>query len=190
MIKIIFKTIGIAVAALLVYATTRPDTFHVERTVVIDAAPAAIYPYMSDFRKGELWVPYESRDPGMKRTFGGPESGKGSIYEFAGNRQVGQGRMEIVETEEPTRVVITLDMIEPMRDHNRVEYTIHPLATGSQVTWAMSGTCNYIEKVVGIFISADKMVGNDFTTGLANLKFIVEMGKVRNSKPSVDSRGQ
>jgi uncharacterized protein YndB with AHSA1/START domain len=174
MIKIIFIAIGMAVAAFMLYATTRPDSFHIERTVRINAAPAAIYPYMSDFHKGKLWVPYEQKDPGMKRTFSGAESGKGSIYEFAGNKNVGQGRLEIVEATAPTHVVLTLDMTEPMQAHNRVDYTIVPMDNGSQVTWAMSGTCGYLGKLVGIFMNVDKMVGKDFTTGLANLKTLVE----------------
>lgn len=48
------------------------------------------------------------------------------------------------------------------------------MGDGSQVSWAMSGTCNYIGKLVGIFINADKMIGGDFATGLANLKSLVE----------------
>ena len=174
MIKIVFITIAMAVAAFMLYTTTRPKTFHVERTVRINAAPAAIYPYMSDFHKGQLWVPYEQKDPDMKRIFSGADSGKGSIYEFAGNQNVGKGRLEIVETTPPTHVVITLDMIAPMQGHNRVDYTIVPVNGGSQVTWAMSGACNYLGKVMGIFFNVEKMVGNDFATGLANLKTLVE----------------
>lgn len=174
MTKFIFIAIGVAVTALLVYAPTRPGTFRVERTVMIDAAPAAIYPYMSDLRKEELWVPSEKRDPAMQRTFSGAERGKGSIYEFEGNREVGQGRLEIVEAEEPDKVVISLDMIRPMQGHNIVEYTIRPEGEGSEVTWAMSGKCNYLGKLVGIFIDTDKMLGKDFAAGLANLKTLVE----------------
>jgi hypothetical protein len=174
MIKVIILTIGIAVAAFLLYAATRPGAFHIERTTLINVAPAAIYPYMSDFHKGLLWVPYEKKDPDMKRVFSGPDSGRGSIYEFDGNREVGKGRLEIVEAVEPTRVVITLDMVEPMRARNRVEYTIRPVSGGSQVTWAMNGTCNYIGKLAGIFINVDKMVGKDFAAGLANLKTLLE----------------
>jgi len=176
MIKTILLSIGAVVVAFLIYASTRPGTSHIERTVRIHAAPEAIYPYMSDFRRGELWVPYEKKDPGMKRTFSGADKGKGSIYEFAGNREVGEGRLEIIEAVEPTRVVMTLDMVEPMKAHNIVEYTITPAGDGSDVAWAMSGTCNYVGKVVGIFINVDKMVGDDFEAGLASLKALVEKG--------------
>lgn len=174
MVKILFTTIGIAVGAILLYAATRPDSFHIERTVLIDAAPDAIYPYMSDFHKGRLWVPYETRDPNMKRTFSGPDNGKGAIYEFEGNENVGKGRLEIVEAMAPSRVVLTLDMIEPMEGHNRVEYKIEPVGNGSRVSWSMRGACNYMGKLGGIFINTDKMIGNDFAAGLASLKSLVE----------------
>lgn len=174
MFKTIIITSGMAVAALLFYAATRPGTFHIGRTVMIDAEPSAIYPYMSDFHQGRLWVPYEHKDPEMKRTFSGARSGNGSIYEFDGNRDVGKGRLEIVEAVEPTKVVMTLDMEEPMKGHNLVEYTIQPTAGGSEVTWAMSGRCDYMGKLAGIFINVDKMLGKDFTDGLNNLKRLVE----------------
>lgn len=174
MVKIILAFIGIAVAALLLYAATRPSTFRIERTVMIDAAPAAIYPYMSDFHKGRLWVPYETKDPHMKRTFSGPDHGKGSVYLFEGNKNVGKGRLEIVEAMEPTRVVLTLDMFEPMQCHNQVEYTIRPMDNGSRVSWAINGTCSFMGKLMGIFINVDKMMGDDFATGLASLKALVE----------------
>ena len=174
MIKKIAIVIAVLVAALLVYAATRPDTFQVERTGTIKATPEAIYPYLSDFRKGEAWSPYEKKDPAMKRTFFGAESGKGSVYEFAGNKEVGAGRLEIIDAVPPTRVVLSLDMREPFAGHNTIEYTLEPVGNGTKFTWAMHGLVPYPAKVMSVFFSMDKMIGRDFETGIANLKAIVE----------------
>jgi len=173
------KKIAIAfvlvVAAVLLFAATRPDRFRVERSLDIKAPATKIYPYMSDFHKGDLWSPYEKKDPAMKRTFSGPENGKGAVYEFNGStKSVGKGRLEIIDAVPPTKVVLTLDMIEPMKGHNIVEYTLKPEGDSTKVTWAMEGQNTYLTKVICLFISVDKMVGQDFEAGLANLKALAE----------------
>ncbi len=167
--------VGILIAAVLVYAAFQPNTFLISRSVIMNAAPEKIYPYMSDFHKGELWTPYEKRDPSMKRTFSGSENGKGAVYEFAGDKKkVGSGRLEIIDAIPPTKVVLTLDLIEPMKGHNIVEYSIEPQSRGTKVTWSMRGTNNYLSKLICTFINVDKMVGGDFEAGLANLNALVE----------------
>jgi len=175
MLKKIGIVIVVLVVAILAYAATRPDTFRVERTATVKAPPEKIYPYMNDFHRGDLWSPYEKRDPSMKRTFSGAPNGIGAVYEFDGNKKtVGKGRLEIIETIPPTKVVLTLDMIEPMQGHNIIEYTLEPKGDSTNVTWSMRGQNTYLSKVICLFISMDKMVGKDFEAGLANLKALVE----------------
>jgi hypothetical protein len=41
----------------------------------------------------------------------------------------------------------------------------------------MRGPANFMTKLMGLFMSMDKMIGRDFERGLANLKEVVE--KVR-----------
>ncbi len=174
MLKIIAIAIVVLVAALLVYAATKPDTFRIERKATIRAAPEKIFPYLSDCRKGEAWSPYEKKDPAMKRIYSGAPSGKGSVYKFEGNKDVGKGRLEIIGTVPPSKVVISLDMLTPFEGHNIVEYTLEPKGDATIVTWAMHGRNAYFAKLMSIFFSMDSMVGKDFEAGLANLKAIAE----------------
>ena len=172
------KKIGIValvlIAGVLAYAATRSDTFSVARSISIKAPAEKIYPYMSDFHKGALWNPYEKRDPAMKRTYSGAASGKGAVCEFEGNKDVGKGRLEIIDAVPPAHVVLTLDMLSPMKGHNIVEYALEPKGDSTNVTWSMRGKCNYFAKVLGIFINIDTMVGRDFEAGLENLKALTE----------------
>ena len=39
----------------------------------------------------------------MKRTYSGAESGKGAVYAWDGNKNVGSGRMEILEASAPRK---------------------------------------------------------------------------------------
>ena len=103
MLKITAIVIVVAVAAVLLFAATRPDTFQVQRTAAIQAPPEKIFPLINDFNRWNAWSPWEKKDPGMKRRFGTVTAGKGAVYAWDGNKNVGQGSMEITESAAPTR---------------------------------------------------------------------------------------
>ena len=172
------KYIGIAVAVLvggfLVYAVTRPDSFRVQRSATIKAPPEKIFPHINDFQRWSAWSPYEKKDPAMKRTLSGAPSGKGAVYEWDGNKEIGQGRMEITESAAPSQVTLKLDFNRPFEAHNVVDFTLEPRGDATQVTWAIHGPSPFISKVMGIVFDVDKMVGKDFEAGLADLKAISE----------------
>jgi len=174
MLKIIAAVVVVVVAAVLILAATKPDTLRVERRASITAAPDKIFPLINDFHNWVSWSPYEKRDPQMRRTHSGAQNGKGAVYEWAGDRKVGKGRMEITDTAAPSRVTIKLDFIEPFEGHNTAEFLLEPKGDATEVTWVMQGPCAYIAKVMSVFVNMDKMIGKDFEAGLANLKSIAE----------------
>jgi hypothetical protein len=110
----------------------------------------------------------------MKRTHSGAASGKGAVYAWQGNSDVGAGRMENLETSAPSRVLIRLDFLEPFAATNTAEYTIVPEGDASRVTWAMHGPAPFVSKLMQVFVSMDKMIGKDFEQGLASLKALAE----------------
>jgi carbon monoxide dehydrogenase subunit G len=164
----------VVIAALLLYAATRPDSFRVERSTSILATPDKVFAFVNDFHQWSVWSPWEKLDPNLKRTHGGATSGKTATYAWEGNNKVGQGRMEIVDTAPPGRIVIKLDFLKPFEAHNTAEFTFLPEGSGTRVNWAMHGPANFMTKLMGVFMSMDKMVGKDFETGLANLKAAAE----------------
>ena len=99
----------------------------------------------------------------------GAQNGVGAVYNWHGNNQVGQGRMEIVEST-PQRILIKLDFIKPFQASNMADFTFVPAGTATDVNWAMTGTRPFMMKVMGVFMDMDKLLGKDFETGLASLK--------------------
>ena len=171
---IVALVLAVGIAGVLAYATTRPDTFRVYRSASIKAPPEKIFPLINDFHAWIMWSPYENRDPAMRRTYGAATSGKGAVYEWDGNGQVGSGRITITEASPSSQVLIALDMIKPFAAHNNVAFTLRPENDGTIVTWDMRGGVPYLAKVMHMFFNMDKMVGGDFEAGLANLKAIAE----------------
>jgi uncharacterized protein YndB with AHSA1/START domain len=164
----------VVIAAILLFAATRPDMFLVERATRIKAPPEKIFPLINDLHSWDAWSPWEKKDPTMKRAYSGAATGKGAVYEWEGNRNIGKGRMEIADTSLPSKVIIKLDFEKPFAAHNTVEFTLQAQGDSTNVTWAMHGPVPYIAKIVHLFFNMDRMVGKEFETGLANLKAITE----------------
>lgn len=176
--KLLFRfaiLLTILVAGVLIRAAMKPDQFAVMRRTVIAAPPETIYPLLQDFHRWAAWSPWEKLDPAMTRTFGGPESGKGATYAWRGNKDVGEGRMEIVGTEPSQALDIKLDFIEPIRATNATRFVLRPAPSGgTEVIWIMRGPADFPTKVMDTVVGMDRMVGKDFETGLANLKAAAE----------------
>lgn len=174
MLKKIAIAVAVIVFGILGYAASKPDTFSLQRTIVIKAPPEKIMPLISDFHNWVSWSPWEGLDPKMERTFSGAPNGKGAVYGWKGNSDVGQGRMEIIEFQAPTRVVTKLDFIDPIESNNVNEFVLTPQADGTLVTWIMSGPMPFMFKVMNVFKSMDGMIGPDFEKGLAKMKTVAE----------------
>ena len=174
MLKIIAIIVVVLVAAVLLFAATRPDTFSVQRTTSIKAPPEKVFPLINDLRRFNTWNPYEKKDPNLKGSYSGAADGKGAAYAFDGNQDVGKGSIEITESSPPSRVVMQLHMIEPMEASNRVEFILEPKGEATNVTWAMHGQVPYFGKIIHMFFDMDRMVGGDFEAGLAGLKAVAE----------------
>ena len=173
MIRNILIVVVLAFAGLLVFAATRPDTFTFQRSLLIQAPPEKLHPLINDMRAFNTWNPYDKKDPAMLGSYSGPAAGPGARYTFKGNKDVGEGSVEITDSA-PNQVGMRLDMSAPMEAHNQITFRLTPRAGGTEVSWAMRGDCPYIAKLMGVFIDMDAMIGRDFETGLASLKAIAE----------------
>jgi uncharacterized protein YndB with AHSA1/START domain len=173
-IIVIAVMLAIAIAIVLITAATKPGTFRIERSATINAPAEKIFAVLSDFHQWRGWSPWETKDPDMKRTYGGAERGKGAVYGWEGDKNVGTGRMEILQADAPSKLAIKLDFFTPFEAHNTAEFTMLPQGNATNVHWVMHGPAPFISKLTQVFISFDKMIGKDFEAGLANLKQLTE----------------
>ena len=163
----------VAIAGILLYAATKPDSFRVQRVVLINAPSDKVFPLINDMKAWTVWSPYEKKDPAMKRTYGAVTAGKGATYAWEGDKNVGQGSMEIVESG-PRKILLKLDFLKPFEAHNMGEFVLEPKGDSTSVTWAIYGPSPYMSKVIGTFMNIDDMIGRDFEKGLADLKAAAE----------------
>ncbi|MDX6770350.1 MAG: SRPBCC family protein [Elusimicrobiota bacterium] len=166
--------IAVVIVAVLLFAASRPDSFRVERRVFIKAAPEKVFPYLEDPKKTTEWSPWEKKDPALKKTFSGATKGKGAVYEWEGNNEVGAGRLEITEVVPNAKVVMDLRFLRPMKAENTAAYAVAPKDGGCEVAWSIEGPMPFVSKVMFLFMDMDKMVGGEFEKGLADLKALAE----------------
>jgi len=173
-IAIIAIVLAVAIAIVLILAAMKPDTFSIRRGAAIKAPPEKIFSLINDFHQWGSWSPWENKDPAMKRTFSGAASGRGAVYAWDGNKNVGSGRMEILDASSPSKIVIKLDFFAPFEAHNTAEFTMLPQSDTTGVDWLMHGPASFMSKLMQVFMNIDKMVGKDFEAGLSNLKKLTE----------------
>ena len=174
MLKIICIVIAVLIAGVFIVAATKPDIFRVQRSASIKAPSEKVFALINDFKAWGAWSPWEKKDPAMKRTFSAVTVGRGAHYAWEGNKEVGQGGMEITESVPSSKIALKLDFLKPFEAHNTIEFTLAEQGDTTNVTWVMQGPTPYFAKIIHVFINMDNMVGKDFEAGLANLKAAAE----------------
>jgi hypothetical protein len=173
-IAIIAVVLAIVIAVVLILAAAKPNTFSVQRGATMKAQPEKIFSLINDFHQWGNWSPWENRDPAMTRSFSGAQSGRGAAYAWEGNKNVGSGRMEILDASAPSKITIKLDFLKPFEAHNTAEFTMLPQGDVTNVTWVMHGPAPFMSKMMQVFMNIDRLIGKDFEIGLANLKGLTE----------------
>jgi hypothetical protein len=171
--KILIALAGIAVVFVAIVAM-QPSEYRVARTVRLSASAPAVFAQVNDFHKWQAWSPWAKLDPAMKQTYEGAPAGVGAIYTWAGNKEVGEGRMTLTESRPSELVRITLEFLKPFAGTSIAEFTLKPEGNQTAVTWSMTGRVNFMAKIVHLVMDMDKIVGDKFETGLAQLKSITE----------------
>ena len=164
----------VLVAVIAILAALQPSHYRIERSANINAPASVVFAQVNDFHKWEAWSPWAKIDPAMKQTYEGAPSGTGAIYTWAGNNQVGEGRMTITESHPSDLIKIKLEFIKPWSATNATDFAFKPQGNQTAVTWTMDGDNNFMGKAFGLFMNMDKMVGGDFEKGLAQMKSVAE----------------
>jgi hypothetical protein len=166
----------VVITGVLVFADTRPNVIEVSRSITIEAPPEKIFPLIDDFHHWPGWAPQDKEDPTMKRIYSGAEDGTGAISDWQGTGNAGKGRMTIVQSTAPTKVVVQVDFVRPFVAHNINEFVLQPSEPGASttVTWTMRGRNMFFMKVMDVFVNMDRTLGKHFEAGLQNLKTVSE----------------
>ena len=177
MIKKVLLGLVAVIAIILVIASFQSDDLNVTRSATIAAPPEALFKVVNDFRQWDAWSPWSKLDPNMKKSLEGPPEGVGAVYRWSGNNEVGEGSTHLIESKPNEKIGMKLEFVRPFSGTSDVQFTFAPEGAGTKVTWAMQSKKPFIGKVMGMFMDCEKMCGDQFSEGLANL------GKVATAAP-------
>jgi hypothetical protein len=174
MLTWILIALAAIIALFVLVVALQPPTFRITRSTTISAPPSVPFALVNNFHNWTSWSPWEHIDPAMKRSYEGPEAGVGAGYSWIGNKQVGEGRMLMIESYPHELIRIQLEFLKPFKATNTAEFTFKPERDQTVVNWSMLGDKNFMFKAFHLFMNMDKMVGGDFEKGLAKMKEVAE----------------
>jgi hypothetical protein len=161
----ILVALAVIVIGFVAVVAMRPSEYRVARTTTIAAPATAVFAQVNDFHKWYAWNPWAKMDPAMKQTYEGAPAGVGAVYTWAGNREVGEGRMTLTESRPDALIRIQLEFLRPFAATSTAEFTFMPEGDQTVVTWSMVGKVNFIAKAIHLFVDMDRMIGGNFETG-------------------------
>ena len=174
------KVIGRVIAGLVLLAAVfagvgflLPGAVHVERSTVIAAQPARIFPHLNDLRKANAWSPWAARDPATVFTFSGPDQGVGAAMAWESHKN-GTGRQQIIASQPDETVASTLEF--GGMGGAQARFTLVPEAAATRVTWAVDMALPLQPFARWFGLVFPWLIGGDFDEGLARLKRLVETG--------------
>ncbi len=174
MLYTILGIVAALLALLVIFIAFRPSEYTVTRTGKMQAPPAQVFEQVNDFRKWTAWSPWENIDPNLQRTHSGAAQGVGAKYHWVGDKNVGEGEMTITESRPSDLIRIKLEFIKPFASICDTLFTFQPEGDQTVMTWKMEGKHSFMPKAMCLFMNMDKMLGDQFEKGLANMKGLVE----------------
>lgn len=171
---VLYIILGI-IAALLIAALFVPKGMKATREIIINKPNAEVFNYIRQLKNQDNYSKWGSMDPNMKKEYKGTDATVGFVSAWEGNKKVGTGEQEITGIEEGKKLSTELRFIKPFKSIAQSSMITEAVDNNStKVSWGFEGSMNYPMNVMKLFMNMEKAIGNDFSTGLNNLKTLLE----------------
>ncbi len=170
----VYVILGIIVLILLAGLVISKD-ISATKEIIINRPVDEVFNYIKYLKNQQHYSKWATLDPDMKNEFRGTDGEPGFVNHWSGNKKVGEGEQEITAVEEGKALHTDLRFIRPFKSFAKAKMTVEALDAGStKVTWGFESKMNYPMNVMKLFMNMSEMVGKDFSTGLSNLKTLME----------------
>lgn len=145
-----------------------PSTYRVERSLVIQAPPGAIYPWVAQLKRWPEWTVWNTAmDPTLTYTYSGPAEGAGA--EMSWTAKSGPGALKLTSADPKTGVQYDLNF-DNGKFVSKGGVALAAAEGGTRATFYNEGALGFnpVARYLGLFF--DKMMGGDFDKNLAGLK--------------------
>ncbi|MEM9824505.1 MAG: SRPBCC family protein [Bacteroidota bacterium] len=174
-LKILLSLFVLIIVGLLAIGLFGAKDFHIERSAVINASPADVYPHLANFEKRSAWSPWEKKDPNIKKSRNGPDGKVGTTSKWESEHpEVGTGQETFTAMKVNERVDSHLEFFSPFESEADAFAFIQKVEKGTKVTWGFKGNVDFVERILFFFMPLEPAMHREFDAGLASLKEIVE----------------
>lgn len=169
----ILKIVLISLAAVLVLALLTaailPKKFVSERAVIVERPGTEVYNYIRYLKNQDNFGVWYRVDPKMQRSYSGTDGEVGFTTTWKSD-MVGGGSQEITKIEEGKAMESRL-FFDGFDDPAYCRISVEEKDRNtSEVKWSISGTTPWPFNLMSLFYD----IGDDFESGLINLKEILE----------------
>lgn len=175
-LKKILIALLIVIAIPLILGLFLKKDYAVLREVVINKPQAEVFDYVRYLKNQDNYSKWARMDPNMTKTYTGTDGAVGFVSAWdSKNEDVGKGEQEIKKITDGTRIDYELRFIKPMESTEHTFMTVTATSpTQSKVAWGFEGHMSYPWNVMMLCMDFEKMIGDDLSAGLNNLKTIME----------------
>lgn len=164
------------IALILIVAIFIKKEYSVKREIIINRHVGTVFGYIKYLKNQDDYSVWSKMDPDMIKTYTGTDGTPGFISAWeSDNKKVGKGEQEIIEVIEGEKLQTKLRFIKPFEGKADSSLITVPVSEKqTKITWQIHSSMKYPMNIMLLFMDMDKAIGNDFSTGLANLKEILE----------------
>jgi effector-binding domain-containing protein len=170
---ILFIVIGLVVIV-AVLSFVAPVKMHAERSIFIKAPKEAIFTNVKMFSNYPKWSPWLEKDSNAKTAIAGMDGTVGAKYSWEGNSDVGKGEQTISKMEVNKSIETDLHFIKPWEGKATSYIHLEDSADGTKVIWGFNSEMSRPFNIMGLFMSMDKAIGDEYDKGLGKLKMVSE----------------
>lgn len=171
-LRVIGVIILVVILIPLIAAFFIKKDYHVERSVVIEMPRDSVFNYVVMLKNQDNYSAWSEMDSKMKNEYRGTDGTVGFVSAWeSDNGNTGKGEQEITAIIPGERIDYQLRFIKPFKSVSDVYMITEDAAGGGTlVRWGFTGRMNYPVNILLLLMSMEESIGNDFDTGLQNLK--------------------
>jgi Polyketide cyclase / dehydrase and lipid transport. len=175
--KKFFKILGIIILVIvgfvLIAGLFAPKELNIERSMSMNAPKDVVFNEFSHFKTWPAWSAWLQMDPEAKLEYFGTDGEAGSGYNWDG-KKVMQGTMKNAGVDGTTMNYDLEFKGMPWESKANGYLKAEDDGAGTKMTWTYHAITPYPFNAMGLFMNMEEMLGKDFSTGMTNLKKIVE----------------
>ena len=178
-LKKVLIIVAIIIVIPLIVALFVKKEYAVEKEININKPKQMVFDYIKYLKNQACYSVWAMKDTNSKMTFKGTDGEVGFVSAWESNvKDVGVGEQEITKIVNGERIDSKIRFKKPFESQDDAYMTTISIdSTTTKVAWGFKGAFPYPFNLMGLFINMDKQVGGDLSTGLSNLKVLLEKEK-------------